>query len=226
MATAIAAPAFRTRYYIRVDAPSAEAETDFDPLLSTLISQSRSDVLAIYRFDQDSKEFKAAAIRSGIQPLIRNAGVTLTEAASSWLFGLNEPAQGNAGNDERLERFPERLQFGVETILVVSFRSGEKLLGILTLSRRHGGAFDAEAVNLARRTARLIAAVIERDDLHQVLRERKVVERAKGILQQRRGLSEERAYLLLRNTSRRRRLPMFEVAREIIDLGSRARAAR
>jgi response regulator NasT len=48
--------------------------------------------------------------------------------------------------------------------------------------------------------------------------ERKLVERAKGILQQRRRLSEEQAYLLLRNNSRRRRMPMVNLAREIIDV--------
>jgi AmiR/NasT family two-component response regulator len=68
-------------------------------------------------------------------------------------------------------------------------------------------------VQLAQKTARLIAAVIERDELERRLRERKVVERAKGILQQRDGLSEEHAYLLLRSTSRHRSLPMFDVVR-------------
>jgi GAF domain-containing protein len=226
MASSITAPEFRTRYYLRVDLSSAEAETDFDPLLNTLTAQSMSDALAIYRFDPDANEFKAVALRTTAQPLIRNAGVTLTAAASAWLFGLIEPAQGIAATDERFERFPERLQFGVETILAVPFRNGEKLLGFLTLSRREGGNFDAETVQLAKRAARLIAAVMERDDLQQVLRERKVVERAKGILQQRRGLSEERAYIFLRNTSRRRRVPMFEVAREVLNIGGRGRAAR
>jgi hypothetical protein len=62
------------------------------------------------------------AVRATAQPLIRNAGVTLTVAASAWLFDLTEPKQGNAGTDGRFERFPERLQFGVETILAAPFR--------------------------------------------------------------------------------------------------------
>jgi len=225
MASPTTAPVFRTRYYLRVDLSSAEVETDFDPILNTLTAQARADVLAVYRLDPDTNEFNAVALRASAQPLIRNAGVTLTAAASAWLFGLTEPEQGNAATNETFERFPERLQFGVDTILAVPLRKSEKLLGFFTLSRREGSGFDAETVHLAKGTARLIAAVMERDDLQQVLRERKVVERAKGILQQRRGLSEERAYILLRNTSRRRRLPMFEVAREIIRLEGRKRVA-
>ncbi len=48
------------------------------------------------------------------------------------------------------------------------------------------------------------------------LETRKLVERAKGILQQRYGLSEEEAYLRLRNESRRLRRPMKDLAEAII----------
>jgi len=48
------------------------------------------------------------------------------------------------------------------------------------------------------------------------LETRKLVERGKGILQQRYGLSEEEAYLRLRNESRRLRRPMKDLAEAII----------
>jgi GAF domain-containing protein len=128
-----------------------------------------------------------------------------------------DATQGTASEDERFERFPERLQYGVDSLLAVPLRNAERLLGLLTLGRRSAEAFGPEVLPSAQRTGRLISAVMERDELEQRLRERKIVERAKGILQERRGLSEERAYLLLRSTSRRRRLPMFDVAREIVD---------
>jgi AmiR/NasT family two-component response regulator len=43
-----------------------------------------------------------------------------------------------------------------------------------------------------------------------------LVERAKGILQQRHAITEEEAYLRLRNQSRRLRRPMKELAQAII----------
>jgi AmiR/NasT family two-component response regulator len=45
---------------------------------------------------------------------------------------------------------------------------------------------------------------------------RKIVERAKGILQHRHNLTEEEAYLRLRNESRRLRRPMKDLAEAII----------
>lgn len=48
------------------------------------------------------------------------------------------------------------------------------------------------------------------------LASRKLVERAKGVLQTERGLSEEQAYEHLRRTSRRRRIPLTELAEEVL----------
>ena len=56
----------------------------------------------------------------------------------------------------------------------------------------------------------------ETADIKRQLETRKVVERAKGILQRRQGLTEEEAYLRMRNESRRLRRPMKELAEAII----------
>jgi uroporphyrinogen-III synthase len=52
--------------------------------------------------------------------------------------------------------------------------------------------------------------------MRRELETRKLVERAKGILQLRHGLTEEEAYLKLRDQSRRLRRPMKELAEAII----------
>ncbi len=56
----------------------------------------------------------------------------------------------------------------------------------------------------------------ENERLERELETRKLVERAKGLLQQKHGLSEEEAYLRLRNQSRRLRRPMKELAEALI----------
>jgi uroporphyrinogen-III synthase len=56
----------------------------------------------------------------------------------------------------------------------------------------------------------------ETQEMKRQLETRKLVERGKGILQQRYGLSEEEAYLRLRNESRRLRRPMKDLAEAII----------
>ena len=56
----------------------------------------------------------------------------------------------------------------------------------------------------------------ENSQLSEQLETRKVVERAKGILQRDLGLSEEEAYLALQRKSRQRRVSMKEIAEAIL----------
>ena len=52
--------------------------------------------------------------------------------------------------------------------------------------------------------------------LAEQLQTRKLVERAKGILQRDLGLSEEQAYLALQRQSRQKRRPMKEIAQALV----------
>jgi two-component system, response regulator PdtaR len=54
-------------------------------------------------------------------------------------------------------------------------------------------------------------------DLEQSLADRKVIERARGVVQQRLGISEEQAYTWLRRAAMDQRMPLAEVARRTLD---------
>lgn len=54
-------------------------------------------------------------------------------------------------------------------------------------------------------------------DLEQSLADRKVIERARGVVQQRLGISEEQAYTWLRRAAMDQRLPLAEVARKTLE---------
>ena len=69
----------------------------------------------------------------------------------------------------------------------------------------------------------LVGAEIERARLDSEvakltgqLETRKLIERAKGILQRDLGLTEEQSYLKLQQESRRRRMPMKQVAEAVV----------
>ena len=56
----------------------------------------------------------------------------------------------------------------------------------------------------------------ELENTKRELRDRKVVDRAKGILMKRRGLSEEEAYTLLRKTAMRNETRVADIARSVV----------
>jgi response regulator NasT len=73
------------------------------------------------------------------------------------------------------------------------------------------------AVEVAVARAREIQVLQENvDHLKMTLRERKLIERAKGILMSRRQLSENEAFRLLQRQSQDRRIPMAKLAESII----------
>lgn len=61
-----------------------------------------------------------------------------------------------------------------------------------------------------------IEAKRQRDQLEVKLEERKIIERAKGLLMDTRGLSEREAYRFLQKTSQDKNTPMVELAKKIL----------
>ena len=56
------------------------------------------------------------------------------------------------------------------------------------------------------------------DSARTELKERKTIERAKGLLMQRQGLSEPEAYARLRKTAMDKGLRLYEVAQRMLDV--------
>ena len=153
---------FHTRYYFRLNAEIVGADTEFDSALLFLVLQAHADTAVVYRFDQDISEFRAIAAHANRAAAIRDAGVTLTSAASQWIFSLEQAEQGSTNKEERFERFLERLQYGADRILVVPLRGKERLFGLLTVGRRSADAFAPEIVEIARKSGRALTAILER----------------------------------------------------------------
>lgn len=69
----------------------------------------------------------------------------------------------------------------------------------------------------ASRARELAAARKDATTARQQLENRKLIERAKGILMRRTGSSEQEAYRMLQRTSQDRSVPMVEIAQTVID---------
>jgi uroporphyrinogen-III synthase len=136
----------------------------------------------------------------------------------------------NASSDQRFKRFPALVEDTYEAFLCVPLVSGGDLIGVINVHHREEHAHTPEEIGLvtfigeqmggamaramlADRNARLVEETLE---MKRQLETRKLVERAKGILQYRHKLTEEEAYLRLRNESRRLRRPMKDLAEAII----------
>ncbi|HSH45809.1 MAG TPA: response regulator [Longimicrobiales bacterium] len=75
----------------------------------------------------------------------------------------------------------------------------------------------APAISVAKaRFDEWMRARAERNTLETKLEERKILERAKGLLMETRGMTEQEAYRFLQKTSQDKNTPMIELARKIL----------
>ncbi len=125
---------------------------------------------------------------------------------------------------QKPEFYPELTsRSGLATLLSVPLTASQSVVGSLNIYVRERRSFTEEETRFARAVAGQAALALENTRLisetlqmKRTLEARKIVERAKGILQSRDGLSEEEAYLHLRGESRRLRKPMRNLAEAII----------
>src|SRR5262249_32277076 len=125
---------------------------------------------------------------------------------------------------EKSYRYPELARrTGLASLLSVPLLAGSKGIGTLNIYTRESRLFTEEEIGFARAVAGQAALAFENArlmsealEMKRTLEARKLIERAKGILQQRNGVTEEQAYLDLRSESRRLRRPMRDLAEAII----------
>ncbi|MBI3471116.1 MAG: GAF domain-containing protein [Candidatus Solibacter usitatus] len=111
---------------------------------------------------------------------------------------------------------------GADWVAVPLF-ARDRLIGAVEVCSKAPGPFSDADVDFLRVVAGQTATAIENarlisetEEMKRTLETRKLVERAKGILQYKHQLTEEEAYLRLRNESRRLRRPMRELAEAVI----------
>lgn len=128
-----------------------------------------------------------------------------------------------AYEDPRFKPFGELPEDRFEAFLSVPVLSRANLVGVINVQHRLPHTYTRRQIRLISTVGFLVGAEIEGARLEsevsllsQQLEARKIVERAKGILQRELGISEEDAYLTLQRQSRQRRRPMKEVAEAIV----------
>jgi uroporphyrinogen-III synthase len=136
----------------------------------------------------------------------------------------------HASSDERFKNFPVLVEDTYEAFLSVPLVSGGETIGVINIHHTQPHAHTAEQIALVTFMGEQMGGTIARSrvmdenarlrqealEIRRQLESRKLVERAKGILQTKYSLTEEEAYLRLRGESRRLRRPMRDLAEAII----------
>ena len=147
------------------------------------------------------------------------------EGITGWVAEHHEPVaiSEKAAHDPRFQFFHELPEDSYEAFLAVPLMCRGRVMGTINLQHIRPHVYKRKEIRLISAIGFLVGAEIElarmesvNSNLTDQLVTRKVVERAKGILQRELGLSEEQAYLALQKQSRQKRKAMKEIAEAII----------
>jgi len=149
----------------------------------------------------------------------------LGEGITGWVAKNKQPVAVacNAFQDSRFQFFNELPEDRYEAFLSVPILCRGQLVGVINLQNRQPHSHTRREIRLLSTIGFFVGAEIEMarleeksSQLSEELEARKIVERAKGILQRELKVSEEEAYLTLRRQSRMMRKTMKEVSQAII----------
>src|ERR1700723_494268 len=147
------------------------------------------------------------------------------QGITGWVAEHREPVAvaEKAAQDPRFQFFHELPEDSYEAFLSVPLMCRGRVVGVINLQHRQHHVYRRREIRMISTVGFLVGAELElarleeaNSNLSEQLQTRKVVERAKGILQRDLGLSEEQAYLTLQRQSRQKRKAMKEIAEAIV----------
>jgi uroporphyrinogen-III synthase len=201
-------------------------------VLGLTLQTACCDACLVYLLDASTGEIVLRASQVPHAQALGKLRLRMGEGITGWVAEHKSVValRSDASRDPRFKRFPSLVEDTYEAFISVPLVSGGDVVGVINVHYREphdpspeliatltfigeqmGGAV-AKSV-LADENRRLLD---ETQEMKRQLEARKLTERAKGILMQRMNLSEEEAYLRLRNESRRSRRPMRDLAERII----------
>jgi uroporphyrinogen-III synthase len=201
-------------------------------VLGLTVQVTACDACLVYLIEQDTDEVVLRASQLPHAAELGSLRMKVGEGVTGWVAEHKSVVvlSQNASLDHRFKRFSKLVEDTYEAFLSVPLVSGGEVIGVINVHHRAEHSHTPDEVSLltfigeqmgnAVARAKLLEENVrlaeEAQEARRELETRKVVERAKGILQRNHNLTEEEAYLRLRGESRRMRRPMKELAEAII----------
>src|ERR1700676_1159895 len=183
----------------------------------------KCDSCLIYVLEGDELVLRAS---KNLHPeVVDRLKLRVGQGITGWVAEHQEPVAvaEKASLDPRFQFFHELPEDSYEAFLSVPLMCRGRVVGVINLQHRQHHVYRRREIGMISTVGFLVGAELELARLEEAnltladqLQTRKVVERAKGILQRDLGLNEEQAYLTLQRQSRQKRIPMKEIAEAIV----------
>jgi uroporphyrinogen-III synthase len=173
----------------------------------------------------DGEDLVLRASKTPHPDVVDRLKLRVGQGITGWVAEYRQPvAVGrHAFADPRFKTFNELPEDRYEAFLSVPVLSRGKLVGVINLQHRQPHEHSRREIQVISMIGFLVGAEIEmarleveNSQLSERLETRKILDRAKGILQRDLGITEEEAYLTIQRQSRQRRKTKKEIAEAIV----------
>jgi uroporphyrinogen-III synthase len=201
-------------------------------IIGMTVQVTGCDACLVYLIEPSTGEVVLRASQVPHATEIGNLTVAAGQGLTGWVIQHKSVVAlpEKAYQDKRFIRLPGLVEDTYEAFCSVPLVSSGEVIGVINVHHKDRHDYTPEEIALltfvgeqmggALARARLqeenTRLAAEAEEMRKQLETRKLVERAKGILQYKFHLTEEEAYLRLRNESRRLRRPMRDLAEAII----------
>jgi len=194
-----------------------------DQIVAFVSSVVKCDSCFVFALERDE-----LVLRASMNPhpeAIDRLKLRVGQGITGWVAEHVEPVaiSEGASQDRRFRFFNELAEDRYEAFLSVPVLCRGKMVGVINVQHRVPHVHTEREVQLISTLGFLVGAEMEMArlegenlQLSNKLASRKIIERAKGILQRELRVTEEQAYLTLQRQSRQRRKPMKEIAEAIV----------
>ena len=183
----------------------------------------RCDSCFVYILEGEDLVLRAS--KSPHREVVDRLKIRVGQGIIGWVAEHREPVavSQNASRDIRFTVLNELPEDAYEAFLSVPILTRGRLVGVINVQHREPHTYTKRQIRLLATIGFLVGAEIEmarleseNSQLAQQLETRKLLERAKGILQRDLGMDEEQAYLTLQRQSRQKRRSLKEVAEAVV----------
>jgi signal transduction protein with GAF and PtsI domain len=198
-------------------------QTVLNRVVHIVSSIVQCDSCFIYVLEDDELVLRAS--KKPHRDVVDRLKLRVGQGITGWVAEHRQPvAVGcHAFEDPRFQVFNELPEDHYEAFLSVPVLCRGRLVAVINLQHRYPHEHSWGEIQLVSTIGFLVGAEIalarlesENSQLSERLETRKVLDRAKGILQRDMGISEEEAYLAIQRQSRQRRRPKREIAEAIL----------
>lgn len=183
------------------------------------------DSCLIYFYDREVNELILIASKKPHAQLMGKIKLKKGEGITGWVAAHEQPValEKKAYEDERFKYFKELPEDKYEAFFSFPIPDKEGTAGVLNLQHKTEYKMTKEQIKILEAVVKIVATgfekvVLERKigHLENKLEERKLIERAKGILMKNQSFTEHEAYEMIRKEAMKKRKTMKDIAEAVL----------